>query len=369
MRARCTQALQLRVVGRRQRALAAGLLQHLAVLQAGLLLDLLGRHRLGEGRALALGNGRCGLRRARRRQARAGQQRSCREQPPPGKRAWRSAQRGARAPGQRQVAPGRRAPKSGSVRHGRRSGGLPGHAGVACEMVPRRAGLPGPVRRLSVVAPARRPPASSAARAATTAWPAPAAPPPVLTMKKVGQPMVSASTPASGPTHTRPTDAKADSIANWVAVKRWLHRLIRKARKAAVPMPPDRFSKATTISSRRPPGGLGQRRSPSRRPAASPGSCPCLGGQPPEAQVAGHLQHAEQQQRAPQAQAQHQRPPSRRTADGQPQADDLVDHAHLGRAEGHGLQQEGRQQRAGEGITQLVEHDEQQDGRRAGVAK
>ena len=31
----------------------------------------------------------------------------------------------------------------------------------------------------------------------------------VLMMKKVGQPMVSASTPASGPTHTRPIDEKA----------------------------------------------------------------------------------------------------------------------------------------------------------------
>ena len=78
----------------------------------------------------------------------------------------------------------------------------------------------------------------------------------VLTMKKVGQPMLSASTPASGPTQTRPTEAKAESSANCVAVKRWLHRLIRKATKAAVPMPPERFSKATTIS--RPPStGVG----------------------------------------------------------------------------------------------------------------
>jgi hypothetical protein len=90
---------------------------------------------------------------------------------------------------------------------------------------------------------------STGTSAATTAWPAAGSASTVLTMKKAGQPMVSASTPASGPTQTRPTDAKADSSANCVAVKRWLHRLIRKARKAAVPMPPDRFSKATTISS------------------------------------------------------------------------------------------------------------------------
>ena len=43
----------------------------------------------------------------------------------------------------------------------------------------------------------------------------------VDTMKKVGQPIDSASTPASGPTHTRPTDANALSIANWVAVNRF----------------------------------------------------------------------------------------------------------------------------------------------------
>ena len=70
-------------------------------------------------------------------------------------------------------------------------------------------------------------------------------------MKNAGQPIDSASTPASGPTQTRPTDAKADRSANWVAVKRWLHRLIRKATNAAVPMPPEMFSKATTIN--RPP--------------------------------------------------------------------------------------------------------------------
>ena len=66
----------------------------------------------------------------------------------------------------------------------------------------------------------------------------------VETMKNAGQPIDCASTPASGPTQTRPTEAKALSSAYWVAVKRWLHRLIRNATKAAVPMPPDRFSKA-----------------------------------------------------------------------------------------------------------------------------
>ena len=95
-------------------------------------------------------------------------------------------------------------------------------------------------------------------------------------MKKAGQPIDSASTPASGPTHTRPTDAKALSSAYCVAVKRWLHRLIRKATKAAVPMPPDRFSKAMTISS--PPStGVGcasftkpQSKAGSTRPGISP---------------------------------------------------------------------------------------------------
>jgi hypothetical protein len=38
--------------------------------------------------------------------------------------------------------------------------------------------------------------------------------------KNDGQPIVSAMTPASGPTQTRPTDANADSSANCVAVKR-----------------------------------------------------------------------------------------------------------------------------------------------------
>ncbi len=54
----------------------------------------------------------------------------------------------------------------------------------------------------------------------------------VLTMKKAGQPMLCASTPASGPTHTRPSDAKALSSANCVAVKRWLPKLIMKVTKA-----------------------------------------------------------------------------------------------------------------------------------------
>ena len=68
-------------------------------------------------------------------------------------------------------------------------------------------------------------------------------------MKNAGQPIDSASTPASGPTQTRPTEANADSKAYCVAVKRWLHRLIKNATKAAVPMPPDRFSAAITSSS------------------------------------------------------------------------------------------------------------------------
>ncbi len=69
--------------------------------------------------------------------------------------------------------------------------------------------------------------------------------------KKPGQPIDSASTPASGPTQTRPIEANALSKANWVALKRRLHRLIRKATNAAVPMPLVMFSLAIAMS--RPP--------------------------------------------------------------------------------------------------------------------
>ena len=89
--------------------------------------------------------------------------------------------------------------------------------------------------------PAQAPTAGPSAGRATT----------VEAMKNAGQPIDCASTPASGPTQTRPTEAKALSSANWVALKRWLHRLIRNARKAAVPMPLVMFSLAIAIS--RPP--------------------------------------------------------------------------------------------------------------------
>ncbi len=65
-------------------------------------------------------------------------------------------------------------------------------------------------------------------------------------MKNMGQPMVSVSTPEKGPTQTRPTAESAERRAYWVAVNRWLQRAIRKATRAAVPMPPVMFSRATT---------------------------------------------------------------------------------------------------------------------------
>ena len=58
-----------------------------------------------------------------------------------------------------------------------------------------------------------------------------------------------------------------------------------------------------------------------------------------------------------------------RAANGQPQTDDLVDHSHLGGAEGHALEQEGRHQAAGEGVAQLVEHDQPQEGGRTRLAE
>jgi hypothetical protein len=192
-------------------------------------------------------------------------------------------------------------------------------------------------------------------------------------MKKVGQPMVSASTPASGPTHTRPTEAKADSSANCVAVKRWLHRLISKATKAAVPMPPDRFS-STTTSSRPPSTGVGwasltkpQSKAGSTSPAPISPRPPSASHQKPRLLAICSTPKSSSARHSPSliiSSAAQQR-----AADGQPQADDLVDHAHLGRRKAHALEQEGREQRARKGIAQLVEHDQHQHGRRAAVAE
>jgi hypothetical protein len=137
-------------------------------------------------------------------------------------------------------------------------------------------------------------------------------------------------------------------------------------------MPPDRFSKAITISS--PPstgvGALSCTKPQSKAGSTSPGISPLPA-------VASHqkprllaiCKHAEQQQRTPQPQLEHQQPAQQRAADGQPQADHLVDHADLGRAVGHALEQEGRHQRAGEGVAQLVQHDEDEEGRRPGLAE
>ena len=92
-------------------------------------------------------------------------------------------------------------------------------------------------------------------------------------------------------------------------------------------------------------------------------------GEPPEAEVAHHLQHAEGEQRAPKAQAQHQGAAEQRAADRQPQADHLVDDADLGRRVAHALQQERRHQRPGEGVAELVEDDEGEERRRARLSE
>src|SRR6185369_9417595 len=61
-------------------------------------------------------------------------------------------------------------------------------------------------------------------------------------------------------------------------------------------------------------------------------------GEPPEAEVAEHLQDAEQHQRAPQAKPHHERAADERAADREPQADHLVDDTDLGGAVVHRLQ-------------------------------
>ena len=63
--------------------------------------------------------------------------------------------------------------------------------------------------------------------------------------KKTVQPRSETRTPAGGPTNTRPTDERADRIAYWVALNLLLQMAIKKATKAAVPMPPQIFSRPT----------------------------------------------------------------------------------------------------------------------------
>ena len=161
----------------------------------------------------------------------------------------------------------------------------------------------------------------------------------VETMKKSGQPIASASTPASGPTQTRPTEAKALSSANCVAVKRWLHRPSGSATKAAVPMPPEMFSTAITIS--RPPS-TGVACASSTKPESNgrdrraPAAAPCpptASHQKPTLLAICSTPNSISARHKPELE--HQRAAEQRAADGQPQADDLVDHADLGRAEGH----------------------------------
>ena len=139
---------------------------------------------------------------------------------------------------------------------------------------------------------------------------------------------------AARPRPGRSTRTRCSS-ANWVALKRRLHRLIRKATKAAVPMPLVMFSLAIDHQQpavdRRRLGELDEAPVEGRQhrgPAAR--SRPCT-REPPEAEVAEHLQDAEQHQRAPQAEPDHQRAADQRADDRQPQADHLVDDADLGR--------------------------------------
>ena len=63
--------------------------------------------------------------------------------------------------------------------------------------------------------------------------------------KKTVQPRSATKNPAGGPTNTRPTDERADRIAYWVALNLLLQIAIKKATKAAVPMPPQIFSRPT----------------------------------------------------------------------------------------------------------------------------
>jgi hypothetical protein len=87
-------------------------------------------------------------------------------------------------------------------------------------------------------------------------------------------------------------------------------------------------------------------------------------GEQVEAEVRHQLQHAEQQQRAVQRQPRHDQPADEGAEDGEPDADDLVGDADLFLREAHALDQEGRGQAAGEGVAELVQDDQRQEGRR-----
>ena len=146
-----------------------------------------------------------------------------------------------------------------------------------------------------------------------------------------------AATPATGPTQTRPMEASADKSANCVAVNRMSHRAMSRATKAAVPMPPARFS--------------------SRDHQGHAGQTGWVNREPPEAQVGDGLSHAEDQQRSPQAESCEQPAASEPAHEGGQKAHAFVHGAHLGRTKAHATNQECRGEAAGEGIAELVEND------------
>ena len=204
------------------RASAPRLLQHRRVLLRGRLLDLLGRHELG---------------RARRR---PDLDAFARRAPAP-----RAA--GAPAPSKRRA--NRRRPSAArSAQRGRRARSracvqVSVHGIAANGQSRRRQPLAHRGRASSVSASARAQPPQQGQRRQREQRSR-------RRRTSASRSTAPARRPAARPRPGRPTRTPISS-ANWVAVKRWLHRLIRKATKAAVPMPPERFSKAITIS--RPP--------------------------------------------------------------------------------------------------------------------
>ena len=181
-------------------------------------------------------------------------------------------------------------------------------------------------------------PTSSAApaHASATASPAPAPPAAWRRRRKSGQPIDSASTPASGPTQTRPTDANALNSANCVAVKRWLHSAIRqrdegrRAHAAGDVLGRDHQQQAAVH--RR---GLRELHEPQvERRDREPRQLPLprtASHQKPTLLAICRTPNSISARHSPSLQ--HQRAAEQRAADREPQADDLVDHADFGRAE------------------------------------
>src|SRR3990170_4248903 len=67
--------------------------------------------------------------------------------------------------------------------------------------------------------------------------------------KKIAHPTDSTTYPDVGATKILPRAASEDRRAYWVAVYRWSQRAINRATNAAVPIPPQTFSKATVKTS------------------------------------------------------------------------------------------------------------------------